>query len=165
MLRKNVDTWLKDHNIKAFFSVTQDNKFSIGAKNCMNLVGLGKLTPNMVMLGFKSNWQSDVEGLEEYVDVIHHGFDIQMAIGILRLSNGCDFSKLIGEEKKAVTNGCKNCDALNKNGGSDNSEDGKLILTLAESSIQIFTDNICNRLSLSVQSILEFQLLLFLDIG
>ena len=127
-LRKNSNAWLKDHNIKAFFSVTQDNKFSIGAKNCMNLVGLGKLTPNMVMLGFKSNWQNDVEGLEEYVDVIHHGFDIQMAMGILRLSNGCDFSKLICEEKKSVITKNENGDASQKYGGSDNSEDGKLII-------------------------------------
>ena len=41
-LRKNVNAWLKDHNIKAFFSATQDEKFSAGAKNCMNLVGIGK---------------------------------------------------------------------------------------------------------------------------
>jgi hypothetical protein len=43
ILRRNVNTWLKDHNIKAFYSVTQDQSFSVGAKNCMNLVGLGKI--------------------------------------------------------------------------------------------------------------------------
>ena len=40
-LRRNVDSWLKEHNIRAFFSVTQDESFSVGAKSCMNLVGLG----------------------------------------------------------------------------------------------------------------------------
>ena len=37
-----MNTWLKDRKIKAFFSVTQDESFSVGAKNCMNLVGIGK---------------------------------------------------------------------------------------------------------------------------
>ena len=41
-IRKNVNAWLKDRKIKAFFSVTQDESFSVGAKNCMNLVGIGK---------------------------------------------------------------------------------------------------------------------------
>ena len=84
----------------------------------------------MVMLGFKSNWQKDVEGLNEYIDVIHHGFDIHMAMGILRLSNGCDFSSLIAEEKNTFINGSnENDEALNRDGGSKNSEDGKLILS------------------------------------
>ena len=51
--------WLKDHDIKAFFSVTQDKRFSVGAKNCMNLVGIGKInwysctwgTPRILHLG------------------------------------------------------------------------------------------------------------------
>ena len=37
-----MNAWLKDRKIKAFFSVTQDESFSVGAKNCMNLVGIGK---------------------------------------------------------------------------------------------------------------------------
>ena len=37
-----MNNWLKDRKIKAFFSVTQDESFSVGAKNCMNLVGIGK---------------------------------------------------------------------------------------------------------------------------
>ena len=41
-IRKDVNTWLKDHNIKAFFSATQNVNFSAGAKNCVNLVGIGR---------------------------------------------------------------------------------------------------------------------------
>ena len=43
-VRRNVDSWLKDRKIKAFFSVTQDENFYVGAKNCMNLIGIGKKT-------------------------------------------------------------------------------------------------------------------------
>ena len=87
----------------------------------MNLAGLGKLTPNMVLMGFKvqmwhqsvficalqlriafrlscwfmiryempcvllqADWASDPEGAEEYINVMHHAFDINMAMGVLR---------------------------------------------------------------------------------
>ena len=86
--------------------------------------------PNMVMLGFKSDWQNDMEGLNEYIDVMHHGFEIHMAMGILRLSNGCDFSNVIGEErdKGAVNEHNEDDEVFRKNGGSQNSEDGKFFL-------------------------------------
>ena len=94
---------------------------------------VGKLTPNMVLLGFKNDWQNDADGLDEYIDVIHHGFDIQMAMGILRLSNGCDYSNVVCEPKIKKETGEDAEDAKRgsedeeptKNGGSDNSEDGK----------------------------------------
>ena len=50
-----MNTWLKDRKIKAFFSVTQDESFSVGAKNCMNLVGIGKCT----VVVFGGNISSD----------------------------------------------------------------------------------------------------------
>ena len=68
-------------------------RYTIGYGNLFFLI-LGKLTPNMAMLGFKSDWQKD-EGLDQYIDVIHHGFDIQLAMGILRLPKGCDYSRFI----------------------------------------------------------------------
>merc|ERR1711944_331815 len=116
-LRRNVDSWLKEHNIRAFFSVTQDESFSVGAKSCMNLVGLGKLSPNMVMLGFKGDWQKDIDGLNQYIDVVHHGFDVQLAMGILRLSKGCDFSHVIAEVSNKEDD-----EVVVKNSESQNSE-------------------------------------------
>ena len=61
-----MNSWLKDRRIKAFFSVTQDESFSVGAKNCMNLVGIGKC--KLVV------FQATGSG--------RHGFDIQLAMGI-----------------------------------------------------------------------------------
>ena len=70
----------------------------------------------MVMLGFKGDWQKDIDGLNQYIDVVHHGFDVQLAMGILRLSKGCDFSHVIAEDKEEE-------DASTKNGA----ENGKKI--------------------------------------
>lgn len=69
----------------------------------MDLVGIGKLTPNMVLIGFKSNWQTEGASLQDYMDVIHHVFDVRLAVGILRLSRGCDFSNLIGKKPQPLT--------------------------------------------------------------
>ena len=52
-----MNAWLKDRKIKAFFSVTQDESFSVGAKNCMNLVGIGKCK----MVVFGDNISSEIK--------------------------------------------------------------------------------------------------------
>jgi hypothetical protein len=74
------------------------------------------------MLGFKSDWQNDSAGLNQYIDVIHHGFDIQLAMGILRLSKGCDFSNLIAEDSNKEDE-----EVFVNNGDSQNSENGKFL--------------------------------------
>lgn len=54
----------------------------------------------MILMGFKQNWAKDLPGTEAYFNVIHHGFDLHMALGILRLPKGCDYSSVIGEEQQ-----------------------------------------------------------------
>lgn len=57
-------------------------------------MGIGKLRPNCVLMGFKQNWLScDFEELNDYFNVIHDTFDKHMALAILRVPNGFDFSK------------------------------------------------------------------------
>ena len=137
-LKKNVDLWLKDHGIKAFFSASYDKNFADGAISAMNLVGLGKLTPNMVLMGFKSDWQTDPEGVKDYISVIHHGFDIHLAMGILRLTNGCDFSNVIGREEQIIIN-----DQSGKSkAGDENSNDGRFAIA---SSLKLLTTTLHSR--------------------
>merc|ERR1712012_653398 len=52
LLKTNVQSWLKDHNVKAFFSVVPNKSYEDGAISIMNASGLGKLVPNMVLMGF-----------------------------------------------------------------------------------------------------------------
>lgn len=42
-LRNTVGSWLKDHHIKGFYSVTSEDTFAKGAMSIMNLAGVGKL--------------------------------------------------------------------------------------------------------------------------
>ena len=42
----------------------------------------------------------DLAGLDEYVNIVHHCFDVYLSIGIMRLPGGCDYSKVIGQEEQ-----------------------------------------------------------------
>ena len=52
----------------------------------------------------QSDWMSDEAGMNEYVNIVHHCFDVYLALAILRLDSGCDFSKVIGDEEQITIN-------------------------------------------------------------
>ncbi|XP_040191794.1 solute carrier family 12 member 3-like [Rana temporaria] len=88
--------WLNARKVRSFYSVICENTFRIGAKSLMQVSGLGRLKPNTLVLGYKSNWQT-VPGqcLEEYVGVIHDAFDSQYGVCVLRLRDGLDVSEKV----------------------------------------------------------------------
>ena len=98
-MREHVQAWLKDHNLNAFYNPTIGSNFEEGAKNCILNAGLGKLSPNMVLMGFKNDWRTDLKGLDAYVNTMYNSFDANMAVGIMRVEGGCDFSGTIGSEQ------------------------------------------------------------------
>lgn len=106
-LKSHVQVWLKDHNVKAFYSVTQSKSFEDGAINTLNLAGIGKLSPNMVLMGFKQDWDTDQAKTEEYLNVIHHALDLHLSLGILRIKGGCDYSSTIAEETRVPNSASK----------------------------------------------------------
>lgn len=86
--------FLHKRKIKAFYSLVENNSFSEGVRCLMQAVGIGKMKPNVVFMGYKSNWQeSTIEEIQEYFNVIHEAFDKHMALGILRLQEGLDYSE------------------------------------------------------------------------
>ena len=50
--------------------VIESNTFKEGAKSCLTQAGLGKLAPNMLLMGFKADWKSDLNGATEYFYVL-----------------------------------------------------------------------------------------------
>lgn len=68
----------------------------------MTLAGLGKLSPNMVLIGFKNNWKSDLVGIHQYMDVMYSAFELQLSFAILRCKDGLDFSAQIASEQQIV---------------------------------------------------------------
>lgn len=43
-------------NVKAFVNLVQEANFFQGVRSLIQASGIGKLRPNVVMLGFKNNW-------------------------------------------------------------------------------------------------------------
>ena len=64
--------------------MTESNSFEEGAKSCLTLAGLGKLSPNMMLVGFKADWASNLLAAEQYFAVLQGAFDLNLAVGILR---------------------------------------------------------------------------------
>jgi K-Cl cotransporter len=92
-LKNTVETWLKNHNIKSFYTVVESDSFISGVKYCTSLTGLGKLSPNMVMMGFQTK-KNDLQAIEEYVEVLKMLFRKKMSVGILRMKDGLTFSSI-----------------------------------------------------------------------
>jgi len=98
-LKNNVQLWLKDHKVGGFYSVVQHHDFETGTKALMSIAGVGKMSPNMVMLGFKKDWRTDMDGLEKYMNTLYNAFDMNLSVGILRVKKGLDYSHLVASEK------------------------------------------------------------------
>ena len=101
--KEAVQEWLLEHNVPGFYSLSQSSSLREGARNCMTLAGLGKLSPNMILLGFKSNWKDDLAGLDDYLEIILTAFDLQLSTAIIRTREGFDNSEIIGSLAKKTT--------------------------------------------------------------
>ncbi|CAG0901500.1 unnamed protein product [Darwinula stevensoni] len=95
--------WLNRHHIKGFYDVVESDCLDLGTKALLQLSGLGRLRPNMVLLGFKADWtECDPVETLRYVNILHDAFDNCLAVGILRLKSGLDFSRYVEEDRKSA---------------------------------------------------------------
>jgi len=70
---KRAINWLCYHKIKGFYVQIDGTNFDDGAKSLMQTVGLGKLKPNIVLLGYKSNWfKCSSQDLNMYFNVLQY---------------------------------------------------------------------------------------------
>nr|CAD7256779.1 unnamed protein product [Timema shepardi] len=92
-LRKSI-SWLENHKIRSFFNIMDGLDFENGARALIQASGIGKLKPNVVMIGFKNDWQTcNTDDLLAYFNILHNTFDNRMAVTILRLQDGLDYTK------------------------------------------------------------------------
>lgn len=68
----------------------------------LQAVGLGKLRPNTLLLGYMNCWQSAEESkVDEFYSIIHDAFDLRYGVGILRLQDGFDITDGIVDDQIA----------------------------------------------------------------
>ncbi|XP_077169976.1 solute carrier family 12 member 3-like [Paroedura picta] len=88
--------WMRTRKVCSFYSCITTSDLRTGAKNLMQVSGLGRLKPNTVVLGYKQNWQTDSPHcLESYVGIIHDAFDISAGVCVLRMHDGLDVSRTV----------------------------------------------------------------------
>lgn len=49
---------MRDRKIKGFYTLVDDVPFERGAKSLIQAIGVGKLRPNVLMMGYKNDWTS-----------------------------------------------------------------------------------------------------------
>ncbi|OZC12082.1 K-Cl cotransporter [Onchocerca flexuosa] len=103
LLRKldvQMNEWLRKRHVKSFYVSVASPSLRTGAQTLLQVAGLGKLKPNILITGFKRNWADrGVEGLSEindYFGVIQDAFESRMGVAVLRNSrSGLDYSELM----------------------------------------------------------------------
>lgn len=93
--------WLSTNHIKSFHSITRNESLFEGSRAALEVCGLGKLSPNMVLMGFKQDWQLSLDDAEEYYATLENAFDMRLAVGVLRVDGGLDISGMFANEEKA----------------------------------------------------------------
>ncbi|KAL0270733.1 UNVERIFIED_CONTAM: hypothetical protein PYX00_008039 [Menopon gallinae] len=100
-LSNRSNSFLRAHKIKAFYTHVDDLNFEAGAKALLQASGIGKLKPNILLMGYKADWQTcNREELIMYFNVLHKAFDMYLAVSILRLEDGLDYSKYLSEDEE-----------------------------------------------------------------
>ncbi|KAF4526779.1 hypothetical protein B566_EDAN012319 [Ephemera danica] len=123
-LRNRAMTWLERHRTRSFFCLVEDPNFEVACQSLIQLAGLGRLRPNLLLMGYKGDWSTcHREELRQYFNVLHNGLDRHLALGILRIQEGLDYSNVVQEEEE-VTEKKRNKSGgqLSQDGGS--SSDG-----------------------------------------
>uniref|UniRef100_A0A671X5D6 Solute carrier family 12 member 2 n=1 Tax=Sparus aurata TaxID=8175 RepID=A0A671X5D6_SPAAU len=90
--------WLNKKRIKAFYTTVFSDNLRHGTQFLLQAVGLGRLKPNTLVMGFKNNWSDgDMRDVEIYINTIHDAFDLQFGVVILRLQDALDVSHIQGQ--------------------------------------------------------------------
>ncbi|XP_076232956.1 sodium chloride cotransporter 69 isoform X2 [Calliopsis andreniformis] len=91
-------SWLRTNKIKAFYSLVDGASFQDGATSLLQAAGLGKMRPNILLMGYKQNWATcPQENLNMYFNVMHKALDMHIAVALLRISEGLDHSAVMGD--------------------------------------------------------------------
>ncbi|KAK6053002.1 solute carrier family 12 member 3 domain protein, partial [Cooperia oncophora] len=115
-LERQLTEWLRKRRVKAFYVSVANASLRAGSQSLLQVCGLGKLRPNIILIGFKTNWYrggptpTTMSELNEYFGTIQDAFDSNMAMCVLRNGEmGLDFSEAmrllnVGEPKRLDIN-------------------------------------------------------------
>ncbi|NXU48861.1 S12A3 protein, partial [Turnix velox] len=88
--------WLIKRKIKAFYTDVVADDLRSGVQMLLQAAGLGKLKPNILVLGYKRNWRTvSPQSLEDYVGILHDAFDFKYGVCLMRMKEGLNVSQVM----------------------------------------------------------------------
>ncbi|XP_032139831.1 solute carrier family 12 member 3 isoform X2 [Sapajus apella] len=88
--------WLNKRKIKAFYSDVIAEDLRSGAQILMQAAGLGRMKPNILVVGFKKNWQlAHPATVEDYIGILHDAFDFNYGVCVMRMREGLNMSRMM----------------------------------------------------------------------
>ncbi|XP_054475545.1 solute carrier family 12 member 3 [Anoplopoma fimbria] len=88
-------TWLNQRKIKSFYRGVVATELRSGVNMLLQGAGLGRIKPNVLLMGFKKDCCSETpQAAHNYIEILHDAFDLQYGVCILRLKGGLDATHL-----------------------------------------------------------------------
>ncbi|XP_057270446.1 solute carrier family 12 member 3 isoform X6 [Pezoporus wallicus] len=88
--------WLMKRKIKAFYTDVVAENLRSGVQMLIQAAGLGKMRPNILVLGYKRNWRTaSPQSLEDYVGILHDAFDFKYGVCLMRMKEGLNVSRVL----------------------------------------------------------------------
>ncbi|XP_048172617.1 solute carrier family 12 member 3 [Corvus hawaiiensis] len=88
--------WLMKRKIKAFYTDVVAEDLRSGVQMLIQAAGLGKMRPNILVLGYKRNWRTaSPQSLEDYVGILHDAFDFKYGVCLMRMKEGLNVSRVL----------------------------------------------------------------------
>ncbi|XP_038130382.1 solute carrier family 12 member 3 [Cyprinodon tularosa] len=86
-------SWLNQRKIRSFYRGVVASDFRCGVNMLLQGAGLGRIKPNVLLMGFKKDWRSDSTlAANNYIEILHDAFDLQYGVCVLRMKEGLDVS-------------------------------------------------------------------------
>ncbi|NXR42693.1 S12A3 protein, partial [Zosterops hypoxanthus] len=88
--------WLIKRKIKAFYTDVVAEDLRSGVQMLIQAAGLGKMRPNILVLGYKRDWRTaSPQSLEDYVGILHDAFDFKYGVCLMRMKEGLNISRVL----------------------------------------------------------------------
>lgn len=95
--------YLRKTKRKAFYAAVACDNFRDGTESLLQASGLGRMKPNTLMIGFKTNWRTaGKEAVQSYVGILHDAFDFEYGTMVLRINEGLDVTHIVEAEDEML---------------------------------------------------------------
>nr|XP_057942768.1 solute carrier family 12 member 3 isoform X2 [Doryrhamphus excisus] len=83
--------WLKQRKVKSFYKHVLSADLRSGVNMLLQGAGLGRIRPNVLLMGFKADWRRDwPQAAHTYVGILQDAFDLQYGVCVLRMGERLD---------------------------------------------------------------------------